>query len=165
MKNFNLYVSEEGVLAALTALRKDGHAVLARKWEDQLNHERQHQKAAAEAAAEEAELRASRAANATLTERQAHMLAAARAGKPGYWTWTGSLRERELHEGQLIGRWQSHSNMGGALRRMAARLVDEGLLESRGWKCTPAGLERLARWEAETGKSFPKPGDPFGVGR
>lgn len=100
-----------------------------------------------EAAAAEEALRASRAANATLTKRQAECLAAVRAGKhpydkPYYWT---------DEQGVQHWRWSWTRSMGGAINRMIETLVEEGLLTERN-KLTEGGLARLEAWEAKHGR-------------
>jgi len=86
--------------------------------------------------AEEAaiKLKAERAANAVLTERQASCLAAIRMGRSPYYRWDS------------VWGWQYIRNNGGATRRMLNTLIDEGLLD-RHRKLTDAGADRLTEWE------------------
>lgn len=164
MKPFNLLVHEADLVTVLDIVRAHGDpaaVAIAGRWRRQLESERLVQSSREEAEAADAEIRRSRAADATLTDRQAHMLAAARAGKSWSNTWTGSIRKREYAaDGRLLGTWQHHTSMGGAINRMRERLVEEGLLNPRGFALTEEGEERLARWEKETGKSFPKADEP-----
>lgn len=164
MKPFNLLVHEPDLVTVLDLVRAHGDPAaiaIAGRWRRQLESERRVQSSRAAAEEADAELRRSRAANATLTERQAHMLGAARAGKSWSNTWTGSLRAREYAaDGRLLGMWLHHRSMGGAISRMREKLEEEGLLEPRNFKLTAEGLERLERWEADNRKSFPKADEP-----
>lgn len=87
-----------------------------------------------------ADSRAARAANATLTARQAECLAAVRAGKNAGNRWASRFGG--------ASRWEhGGSNMGGAISRMVQTLQEEGLLDMRR-KLTTGGAARLAAWEA-----------------
>lgn len=127
------------VLAALDASQE--HDLAAR-----LRQTRHHAirvfEAQEEARQAEQELRAKRAENHILTKRQAECLAAIRAGKGPYYKWDTRWATPQ---------WSHVRSMGGAVSRMVAGLIDEGMLTDRR-KLTEAGLDRLEAWEAKHGK-------------
>jgi hypothetical protein len=163
MRPFNLLVHEEDLTLVLTLVRLNAGAVvglgrIATKWQEQLDSERTYQSAKLEAEEADRKLRESRAVNATLTERQAQALAAIRAGKSPYDTWTPYrnpiLRVDGTHS---YGHWVRSRSMGGAVNRMIETLKDEGLIEPRGWALTAGGRERLEAWEAKHKKRLGEP--------
>lgn len=99
----------------------------------------------AQKASEEAleELRAERAKNHALTNRQAECLAAVRAGQGPFYKWGTSWGKP---------RWERVRSMGGAVKRMAVELVEEGLINSQMRALTEDGLARLEAWEAKHGR-------------
>ncbi|RWX72562.1 hypothetical protein [Mesorhizobium sp. M2A.F.Ca.ET.039.01.1.1] len=92
----------------------------------------------------EAELRASRAANHTLTIRQAECLAAVRAGQ-------GPYHQPYFYAGSDKCHWRRARSMGGAVNRMVETLIEEGLLDDRR-KLTEGGRVRLEAYEAKHGR-------------
>lgn len=146
-----ILTAEETTLAISILCRQNTAEALAlaNKLKNALHHYSAQHKADLEDEAEVAALRASRAANATLTARQAECLAAVRAGQ--------RTRARFNSNFALKSSWTYYGSvMGGAIHRMVDRLIGEGLLDNR-HKITKGGLERLARWEAENAGKFEWP--------
>lgn len=138
----------ERTLAALEASQE--HAI-AKKLRRAIDTDRSLYEAHEAAAKADEERRLSRAANHTLTKRQAECLAAIRAGKspseqPYYWTDQAGVRQ---------WRWRYCRSMGGAVNRMIETLIEEGMLSKRD-KLTEPGLARLEAWEAKHGRIGPE---------
>lgn len=158
MKPFNHYVREEDLVKAIGTLAAFGDSALARKWQGDLDEERDAQAATAAALASLAEYRATRAAEHLLTERQANALAAIRAGQSPYYTWETYAEPIVRGDGvKVYGWWHRSRSMGGAVNRMVETLKDEGLIEPKRWTITAAGAERLEAWEAKHKKRLGEP--------
>jgi len=138
----NIYLTEEQVRILIAILRDSsvpGASTVAVTLRDQLDRERAYNARCKEAEEAAIKLKAERAANAVLTERQASCLAAIRMGRSPYYRWDS------------VWGWQYIRNNGGATRRMLNNLIDEGLLD-RHRKLTDAGAVRLTKWEQENPK-------------
>lgn len=139
-----VYLSRQDLVAiiasgVLTMPRAD-------KLQDQLDAHDRHERERQERWAAEDKRRAERAAGFKLTEVQAGMLAAFRAGRGAF------SRPRKTLSGKWY--WVHTRSMGGSRARLWHRLEEEGLLERGGRKVSAAGLERLEAWEAKHGQ-FP----------
>ena len=130
----------ERVIAALTASQEHDLVKKVTRARDIDVRSFEDQKASDEALEE---LRAERAKLHVLTKRQAECLAAVRAGEGPFYRWGTSWGKP---------RWERVRNMGGAVRRMAVELVEEGLINRQMQALTEAGLARLDAWEAKHGK-------------
>lgn len=145
MAAVQLYLSEAKIEQIVDALLSAGNDALGRELNNRLQDHRRHEKAVAEAAEADRQLKASRAANSVLTKRQAQALAALRVGKSVYYVpWM--IRDN----GEVA--WKYARSMGGAVNRMVERLTDEGLMHRS--KITDEGLDRLAVWELKHGSAL-----------
>jgi len=151
-----VFRDDQEIADTIESLRAFHHDTLAGRIYQQAEHEREVEANARAWQAERDAQRAERARNHTLTVRQAQVLAALRAGKSASetpYSWTNG--------GVVSWSWRRGRSMGGAIRRMIETMQGDGLIypyrheSGKGGEATPAGLERLAAWEAKHGRVGP----------
>lgn len=131
--------------------RAGGSAAISHELEDKLERHLEAEREELAEAKRLREVRAHRAANATLTRRQAEALLAVYHGmNPSQ----RLGRVLTYEDGRKVVRFHHGRSTGGAIRRMLDRLIDEGLLTDRRL-LTLGGLSRLDQWQAKNGKLIP----------